>query len=108
MTNLANRPPLGLKKPKKKPNKKWLAEIHQMNCVICTQYSMVQLSATQAHHPIHDRFSGAKVSDDLAIALCEGHHQGFFDTSKIAIHRQPKVWRDKYGSDYSYSQKIET
>lgn len=108
LTNLGNRPPLGLKNPKKKPNKKWLAEVHQMKCVICVKFSMVQLSPTQAHHPIHDRFSGAKVSDDLAIPLCEGHHQGFFDTSKIALHKEPKLWRETYGADYTYCQKTST
>jgi hypothetical protein len=44
----------------------------------------------------------------LAIPLCEGHHQGFFDTSKIAIHKDPNLWRENYGADYSYSQKILT
>lgn len=33
------------------------------------------------------------------IPLCEGHHQGNFDTNKLAFHRSPKLWREKYGSE---------
>lgn len=33
------------------------------------------------------------------IPLCEGHHQGNFDNTKLAFHRSPKKWREKYGSE---------
>ena len=107
MTNLANKPPLGLKAPKDKKSIKFLAWIRQQNCCICEAFGEVQRSPTQAHHPIHDRFGTSKRSDLSCIPLCEGHHQGLFDTSKIALHRQPKLWRETYGPDYSYSHATE-
>jgi hypothetical protein len=107
MTNLANKPPLGLKAPKDKKSIKFLAWIRQQNCCICEAFGEVQRSSTQAHHPIHDRFGTSKRSDLSCIPLCEGHHQGLFDTSKIALHREPKLWRETYGPDYSYSHATE-
>jgi hypothetical protein len=89
---------------KAKKNPKFLKRIREKNCCICTAFNLPQMSATQAHHVIHDRFSGAKTADQLAIPLCEGHHQGLWDDSKLAIHQSPKEWRDLYGSDYSYSE----
>jgi len=103
MTNLANRPPLGLKKPKPKKNAKYLVKIRQMPCCVCEKFHEVQLSPTTAHHPIHDRFSTGKRPDNTAIPLCEGHHQGLWDQSKIAIHKQPLEWEKRYGKDYKYS-----
>ncbi len=103
MTNLAKKPPLGLKVKEAKKDKKFLHWVRSQKCVICQTFHEVQLSPTQAHHPIHDRFSTTKVSDKKCIPLCEGHHQGLFDTSKTAIHRDPKLWREKYGSDYDFS-----
>jgi len=44
----------------------------------------------------------AKASDLDAIPLCEGHHQGLWDKSKLAIHDSKKAWREKYGADWSY------
>tara|TARA_R110000787_G_scaffold222985_1_gene331432 strand:- start:538 stop:855 length:318 start_codon:yes stop_codon:yes gene_type:complete len=91
-----------------KPTKniKWLNYVRGLECVICKTYGLHQVSRTQAHHPIHDRYSFRKRDDCQAIPLCEGHHQGNFDTSKIAIHREPKRWEEEYGLDTSYSQLI--
>lgn len=106
MTNLAKRPPTGLKSPKVKKDPKYLAHIRSLPCIICETFHEPQNSITTAHHPIHDRFSTAKRSDTEAIPLCEGHHQGLWDLSKIAIHKEPQLWRIKYGSDYSYTEKV--
>ena len=57
MTNLANKPPIGLKKSKPKKNPKYLDKIRSMPCCICRKFNEPQLSATTAHHPIHDRYS---------------------------------------------------
>ena len=93
---------MGLKQAVKKKNKSALDKVHKERCVICATFNEPQFSPTQAHHCIHDRFGTSKRSDDEAIPLCEGHHQGMFDTSKIALHREPKKWREKYGPDWSY------
>jgi len=104
MTNLAKKPPLGQKKPKTRKNPKFLHEVRQKKCCVCERFGEVQRSPTQAHHPIHERFGTLKRGDETAIPLCEGHHQGMLDTTKIAIHREPALWRETYGPDYSYSQ----
>jgi hypothetical protein len=105
MANLTGRPTIGLKKEKAKKDPIFLNKIRQKKCIICKTFNELQLSPTQAHHPIHDRFSNRKVEDSLSIPLCEGHHIGFFDTSKVAIHREPLTWRMKYGVDYGYSEE---
>lgn len=104
MTNLAKRPPLGLKdKSKKQKDENFLNEIRQRPCIVCRMHGEVQMSPTTAHHPIHDRHGTRKRSDRSAIPLCEGHHQGLWDQSKIAIHKEPSRWRELYGSDWEYS-----
>lgn len=100
--NLMNKPPIGLKSPKSKPNPKYLAKVRELPCVICEAFGEPQQSSTSAHHPIHDRFSTRKVPDEQAIPLCEGHHQGLRDTSKLALHQAPSRWRRKYGPDHDY------
>lgn len=102
MSNLAGKPPLGLKGPKAKKDEARLERIRQMPCCVCQTFGEVQLSPTSAHHCIHDRFGSRKRSDAEAIPLCEGHHQGLFDTSKLALHQEPALWRDRYGPDWAF------
>ncbi|KIC39388.1 DUF968 domain-containing protein [Leisingera sp. ANG-M7] len=97
--NIANRGPLGLKKPKAKKDSEYLRKVRAMPCCICESYGYTQISSTTAHHPICERHGGEKVPDHEAIPLCDGHHQGDFDTSKIAIHRDRALWVEWYGSD---------
>ena len=109
MSNLANKPPLGLKVKREKKDEKYLQKIRARRCVICQKFGEIQLSPTTAHHPIHDRFGTHKRADSTAIPLCEDHHQGLWgnDPSKIAIHKSPLKWREKYGADYEYSEDQE-
>lgn len=100
--NLMNKPPLGLKSGKVEKDPEYLARVRALPCVICEAFEMPQLSPTTAHHPICDRHSTEKVPDHEAIPLCDGHHQGDFDTSKVAIHRDRALWVDWYGSDRDY------
>lgn len=101
--NLAGKPPLGLKEPKAKPDPAYLAKVRALPCCICEAFGEAQLSATTAHHPIHGRFSQRKTPDRMAIPLCDGHHQGSFDGSKIAVHAEPTKWKRLYGEDHEYS-----
>lgn len=104
MSNLANKPALGLKNKKTKRNAKYLDKIREMPCCVCKKFGLVQYSPTTAHHPIHDRYGTNKSSDLEAIPLCDGHHQALWDKSKdCAIHNNKKKWRELYGSDWSYS-----
>ena len=104
--NLANRPPLGQKVKLTKKDKARSAAIHAMPCCICEEYGMIQMSPTQEHHSIHGRYSAVKTPACMTIPLCEGHHQGDFDTSKIALHREPHLWRRMYGADHKWVKRV--
>lgn len=105
--------PLGLKgeKPAKKRSKRerrgetdpaYLADVRRLPCVICEAWGHQQTTPTEAHHPICERYGQERVPDRQAISLCDGHHQGNFDTTKIAIHRDRSLWVETYGSDREY------
>lgn len=99
MNDLTNRGPMGLKPEKAPKDPDRLTAVRNLPCCICHEYWMPQFSPTQAHHCIHGRFSAKKAPDNMAIPLCEGHHQGLLDTSKIAIHNRPSEWKRLYGED---------
>jgi len=82
----------------------YLADLHKLPCVICDAFGMMQLSPTTAHHWIVGRHGTKRTPCKQALPLCDGHHQGKFDTSKIAIHREPAAWREAYGKDSDYIQ----
>lgn len=105
--NLAGKPSLGLKQAKAKARPDYLAAVRQMCCIICEEWGLPQLSPTTAHHPIHDRHSQRKRPDITAIPLCDGHHQGGWDNSKIAIHKSPEAWRQAYGADHEFTPRIQ-
>jgi len=82
-----------------------MARVAELPCCICDAYGMPQISPTQVHHCIHGRYSTARRDDMMTIPLCEGHHQGMFDTSKLAIHREKRLWKEKYGPDTDYIER---
>jgi len=90
------------KAEKVKPDPGYLAQVRSLPCVICQSFGFAQTSQTQAHHVIHDRFSTRKTPDRMAIPLCEGHHQGLRDTSKVALHQNPAKWKRLYGPDHEW------
>lgn len=100
MTNLANIP---VRQKQRNTvsgkDREYLAKVAELPCVICHHWGLPQMSPTQVHHVIHGRFGTRKVPDAMTIPLCEGHHMGDFDTSKIALHREPKLWKSEYGED---------
>ena len=102
MGAVPNKGPMGLKEPKPEKNPGYLAQVRQLRCCICQKYGLVQLSITTAHHPMHERFSNRKRPDLDAIPLCDGHHQGNFDDSKIAYHLDRSEWTENYGPDIDY------
>lgn len=105
--DLAERGPLGLKERVVSRNPKHLARVRELPCVICSEYGLPQLTSTHAHHCIHGRYSQRKTPDFMAIPLCEGHHQGLYDHSKTAIHKEPQKWRDLYGDDTGWLSWVE-
>ena len=100
--NVMNKAPLGLKQPKAKNNPRYLEEVRRLPCCICEAFGFAQTSPTQAHHPICGRFGTLKAPDTTAIPVCEGHHLGDFDTTKVAIHRDRELWVDWFGPDTDY------
>jgi hypothetical protein len=104
--NLLQRP-VTTKPPKQKKDPGHLGRVAELGCCICQEYGMQQLSATQVHHCIHGRYGFRKAPDHETIPLCEGHHQGNFDTSKIALHRAPHDWQVKYGPDTRWISWVE-
>lgn len=103
----ALRGPLGQKQKRDGKDPEYLAKVAELPCVICVEFGMIQTSPTQCHHPIHGRFSTRKTPDRMVIPLCEGCHQGNFDTSKVALHRQPSKWKRLYGNDYDWISWVE-
>jgi len=80
----------------------YLARVRDLPCIICESFGMQQTSPTTAHHPIMGRGGSRRTPDAMAIPICDGHHQGTFDTRKIALHQTPKAWREAYGPDTDY------
>ena len=87
------------KPPKVKKDRARLVAVSALPCCICHEYGLPQLSPTQVHHCIHGRFGTLRAPDSMTIPLCHGHHQGDLDTSKVAVHREPALWRELYGDD---------
>ena len=75
----------------------YMGMVAQLACAACQSRVNVQV-----HHCFHDRYSSHRTSDYDTIPLCEGCHQGDFDTTKLAIHRAKTQWRMKYGPDHSF------
>lgn len=81
----------------------YLARVAGLPCCICEAFGERQASPTQVHHVIHGRHGTLRTADARAIPICEGHHQGLLDTSKLALHRAPEAWRDIYGPDTDWT-----
>ena len=108
MNQITPKGPLGQKSNEDRESKERLAAVAEMPCVICHEYGLPQLSPTKVHHAIHGRYSmGQRAPDNMALPLCDGHHQGDFDTSKIALHRQPTAWKAAYGLDVDWLSWVE-
>lgn len=90
------------RQPKPAKNPDYLRRVRELPCCICEAFGEQQLSPTHAHHVICGRGGNTKTPDEMAIPLCEGHHQGLFDTSKLAIHNGTRTWAEKYGPDTDY------
>lgn len=82
---------------KPKPDPAYLDAVRQLPCCICGRVPV------EAHHVFCGRFSRQKTPDRQAIPLCDAHHQGKWDTTGLAIHRNKKAWVAAYGPDYEYT-----
>jgi len=82
--------------------KRHMARVRRLPCVICWSHGEQQNSRTTAHHVICGRYGNRRAPDTKTLPLCDGHHQGDFDTSKLAIHRDRSEWVAQYGEDTEY------
>lgn len=99
--------PIWTKGERAKKDPAYLKRVRQLPCVVCQNFGETQMSKTTAHHPICGRHGTARRGDDTAIPLCDGHHQGTFDTSKIAIHNERTKWVELYGEDVEYIDQVQ-
>lgn len=90
MTNLAQKPPLGFKRPRlsKADGRRYMALVAALPCVICGYWPV------EVHHVIHGRYSTRKSSDLQTIPLCHKHH--------AELHAGKETWARKYGEDHEY------
>ena len=98
MTNLAGRPPRGLKEDKLTPaqereDKAFMRKVKQLPCVICGKGP-----PSDAHHVIHGRYGNRRPRDCFTIPLCKSHHQD----GPEAIHNGKETWAKKHGFDYDF------
>ena len=84
-----------------------LGKVAAMPCVICHEFNLFQISRTQVHHCIHGRYGTSRAPDSMTIPLCEGHHTGLMDKTKIALHNGKETWREKYGNDADWLSWVE-
>ena len=87
--------------PEEKAYHEWQAT---QGCVVCQLFGERQTSRTTIHHWIMGRGGSRRTPHMETIPLCDGHHQGMFDTSKTAIHREPDAFKAKYGTDKELSE----
>lgn len=106
MNDFGDRGPMGLKEDVQRENPAHMGRVAELPCVICEFFQMVQLSPTQVHHCIHGRYSSRRAPDEDTLPLCEGHHQGLLDVTKLALHRHPERWEMTYGSDTDWLPRV--
>jgi len=80
----------------------YMGYVKQLPCCICDAFGMIPDGSSDAHHPIHGRFSSRKAPGQNVIPVCPGHHQGLWGSDKIAIHAEPSKWKRLYGPDTDY------
>jgi hypothetical protein len=111
MTNLANKPPLGLKVERGAENPAYLDGVRGMPCWICVEFGMRQNSPTEAHHPKSGRYSQRKEEDEKAIPICHSHHHKMRaypgDEDKIGFHNAQRTWEAMYGPDHQWIERTQ-
>ena len=96
-------PPPPSKRRKKSPKSKatalereYMGYVATLGCVCCKRIPV------EVHHPIVGRFSQKRAPHFHTIPLCDTHHQGKWDPSGPAIHKDRAEWVELYGADYDY------
>jgi len=75
-------------------DKKRLAAVSMLNCIVCKELKLKQVTRTEVHHLIGCGL-GKKASDLLTISLCSKHHVS--GGKGEAIHSTPLwMWEEKF------------
>jgi hypothetical protein len=82
-------------------------QVLAMPCMFCEMSGLRQCSPTTGHHAWHRRYSNRKRPDQFMLPVCDGHHQGMFDNSKISLEREPAAWKALYGDDIDHVATIQ-
>ena len=94
--DLANRGPLGPRKPKPERGtaraKAHLARVKALPCVVCHRPG-----PSDAHHVFCGRYGNRKASDFETIPLCKDCHQG-----PHGIHTAKAAWIAVNGNDFDF------
>ena len=83
----------------KREEKEYLDRLSSLGCYCCRVDYGIETPANIHHIREGQGMSQRAPHIGGTIPLCEGHHQGNFDTTKLAFHNSPKQWREKYGSE---------
>lgn len=85
------KPPKEFRRGYKDPKR--LKAIHDLPCLVCKEFGLIQKNQTIAHHK-KGIGAGKKASDKLTMAICDDHHNNYNPES---IHVMPlKKWERKY------------
>ena len=80
-----------------------LGAVAALGCIACEKDGYPGTPACVHHlrtRPDGQRYgTGLRAPHSRTIPLCEGHHQGMLDTTKLAFHKNPKAFEARYGSE---------
>lgn len=92
------KPPLEFRRGHKDPKR--LKAIHDLPCLVCKEFGLMQKTRTEAHHLIGFGI-GKKASDLFTIPLCSKHHAR--GNRGDAIHETPlNEWENKWKSQEEF------
>ncbi len=87
-----------MKRPATKAEKLHLSKVAALGCICCAIDGRGWRPAN-IHHIREGYGMGQRAPHMETLPLCEGHHQGLRDCSKVAFHKSPIVWREWYGEE---------
>lgn len=90
--------------PATKSEKEFMARVRRLGCLAC-RHDTGQWVAPALHH-IRQDYGKKRASNWEVLPLCEGHHQGLLDGTKLAFHRASRTWCARYGTEVQLLQVV--
>lgn len=88
-----------------KEEKAHVARVAEMDCKACIKDG-VPPAPTCIHHIRSGYGTAQRASNYEVLPLCEGHHQGLLDATKLAFHQAPRTWQLRYGTEIELLQEV--